>query len=66
MEIGKVKVVGFVLVLFGLIVFVDIVSGFVYVSMGGIDGLGFWIGFGVCGSLKWIVYFRVDNDFVRK
>lgn len=65
-ETGKAKAAGFVSVLLGLIAFADIVSGLVYASMGGIDGSGLWTGFGVCGSLKWTVYFRADNDSVRK
>lgn len=46
-ELGKVKFVGIVLILIVCIVFSNLVCGFIYLVLGGFDGLGVWFGFGV-------------------
>lgn len=46
-ELGKVKVVGIVFIVIVILVFGNIICGFINVVFGVLDGLGLWFGFGV-------------------
>lgn len=46
-EPGKAKAAGIVGILIGLLALGNLICGFIYVGLGGVDGLGLYSGFGV-------------------
>lgn len=58
-EEGKVKVVGIIFVLVGILVFIQLICGFIYLSKGGFEGFGLWFGIGVNNFL----YIMLSVDF---
>lgn len=46
-EEGKAKAAGIISILIGVCSLIELICGFIYLSLGGFDGSGLWCGVGV-------------------
>lgn len=59
-EEGKAKAAGIVSILIGIIAFIELICGFIYVAKGGPDGSGLWSGVGVNNCCYALIFFSLS------
>lgn len=59
-EEGKAKAAGIISILIGIIAFIELICGFIYVAKGGPEGSGLWSGFGVNNCCYPLIFFSLS------
>lgn len=60
-EEGKAKAAGIVGILIGIIAFIELICGFIYLSKGGPEGSGLWSGVGVNNCYFALIIFSIST-----
>lgn len=59
-EEGKAKAAGIVGIVIGVIAFIELICGFIYLSKGGPEGSGLWSGVGVNNCCFALIFFSLS------